>query len=80
MKDLSDDVYVDLKKLETSQSNRQFFFVGNIVRWKYEILGHPSTLYMVVGFDNESPSIIITRVLDSLGSLKEFHMSQLELV
>ena len=80
MKEPSDDVYVDLKKIETSQSYRQNFFVGNIVRWKYEMLGHPTTLYMVVGFDNESPNIIVTRVLDRLGSLKEFHISQLELV
>lgn len=80
MKELSDDIYVDLKKIETIQSYRQKFFVGNIVRWKYEVLGELGTLYMVVGFNNESPNIIVTRVLNNLGALREFHISQLEIV
>jgi hypothetical protein len=78
MKEESDDVYVDLKKLAVSQSNRQKLAAGTIVRWKYETSNDAGTLYMVVGFNNESPNIIVTRVLNNLGFLREFHVTQLE--
>jgi hypothetical protein len=78
MKELSDDVYVDLKKLEVSQTTRQKLAAGTIVRWKYEMSNDMGILYMIVGFNNESPNIMVTRVLDNLGSLREFHITQLE--
>jgi hypothetical protein len=79
MKPELEEIHTDFRRVETNSCNRQFP-AGTIVRWKYEWPGDPQNgmLYMVIGFNNEAPNIVVTRILSDLGCIREFHASQLE--
>jgi hypothetical protein len=81
MRHEAEEVHTELCRLSTGHFANQLV-IGAIVRWKYEWTGDPQNgmLYMVVGFNNESPNIVVTRVLNNLGAIREFHASQLEMI
>lgn len=82
MKPESDDVHTDHRTVPAVQASRSSLAIGDLVKWKFELPKDPQfgALYVVVGFNNELPSIAITRASGSPGSIHEFHISQLERV
>lgn len=76
-----EEVMQEIQKVPVPASNRQFF-LGDIVKWSYEVEGDPAfgTLYMIVGFNSEKADIVVTRVLGRPYQVREFHVSQLSAV
>lgn len=79
--DVDDEFLQDLQKIEMPTSRpKQIPRLGSIVRWKYEWAGDSNfgLLYIVVGLKNESPDVMVVRVLNDPYKIFEFHASQLE--
>jgi len=76
--DEQEEKFHEIQKIEM-KSKDVLLRVGDIVRWAYEIEDDPcyGSLYVIVGYNSEMPSLAITRMINDLGKIREFHISQL---
>jgi len=81
MKTEIEEVHEQFTRIEAAPAPHGLFLVGNLVRWRYESPDDPQfgTVYIVVGYNKETPMIVVTRKLTDLYSIREFHASQLVL-
>lgn len=79
--DEQEEIFHEIQKI-AMKSKSILLNIGDIVRWTYEVEDDPSygSLYMVVGYNKEMPSFVVTRMLTNLGKIQEFHVSQLQKV
>lgn len=78
-----DEILQDLRKISMPcrfPQNKPA--IGDIVRWIYEWAEDPlyGSLYIVAGFHAETQDIVVVRVLNNPFEVREFHVSQLEIV
>jgi hypothetical protein len=83
MKHEQEEILVDLDTMPACNETTASFSTGCLVKWKYGLPtdnGAQSDLYLIVGFDKESPNIAVVCSTNSNRLVRRFHISQLELV
>ena len=76
----SEEVVQDLQRLDVSRiAGSTSYALGDLVQWRYEWVGDSQfgSLYVVIGFDSENGSIVVTRAMGTPFEIREFHGSQL---
>jgi hypothetical protein len=77
------EILQDLRKISMPRHFSQIKpTIGDIVRWRYEWIEDPlyGSLYIIAGFHAEAQDIAFVRVLNNPFDVREFHISQLEVV